>query len=169
MQTYINSFQIIDRKLKTFKIFGYASKGMPGVEVVGFGKQSRLIKEKLIYFTKTFGMRINNKKYVLCLDESDSRLLRSDDLMWFEVPSLILFWTLSDVVPLKNIHDCFASGKMRATGEFEDYQLDTLARNYLIENRKILIQDSKCEEVFYISLDNLIRESIEKKKMDRAV
>lgn len=168
MQTYINSFQIIDRKFKTFKIFGYSSKGMPGVEVVGFGKQSRLLKEKLIYFTKTYGIRVSNRKYVICLEEDESRVLQNNEMLWFEVPSLILLWTLADVFPLKNINECFCSGKLRATGEIEDYQANKMVVDFINFENKVLIQYKKIEGLRSIVLSELIKESIEGEKMNQA-
>lgn len=165
MQTYISSFQIIDNQFKTFKLFGYSTKGMPGVEVVGFGSYGRLLKEKIIYFTKSCGVKVSNRRYVICLESEDARELKTDHFQWFEIPALVLFWTLADVVPLQNIHDCFASGKIKANGAFEHHKID----KELIDQDKVIISEQKVEFMKAILLDEIIREASEREKLDQVV
>ncbi len=163
MQTFINSFQVIENQHRNFKIFGYTTKGMPGLEVVGFGKYGRLLKEKVIYFTKSCGIKVSNRRYVICLEDEESRSLQNDQLAWFEIPTLILFWTLADVIPLKGINDCFASGKIKANGSFVHHTLPREGQNH------IYISDDFVGNLKIISFKEIIKEASEGKKLRQVI
>ncbi len=169
MQTYINSFQVIENQLRTFKVFGYSTKGMPGLEVVGFGKNNRLLKEKIIYFTKSCGIKVSNRRYVICLEDEDSRTLQVDQVSWFEIPTLILFWALADVIPLKNIHECFASGKIKADGSFYFHSITPQFQSLCLEKSGVLIAEDSDDFIKTISLSEIIKEGSEDKKYDQVV
>ena len=47
METEIKSYIKTKTGIKVITIFGYASRGVPGVEINGVGKLSKNIKEKL--------------------------------------------------------------------------------------------------------------------------
>ncbi|MCB9094352.1 MAG: hypothetical protein H6621_04705 [Halobacteriovoraceae bacterium] len=117
MQTFINTFLLNRGKLEKHRIFGYSSKGLPGVEVIGFGRGGRLMKEKLIYLSKSNGLLLAQNKYVLCLENADERTIASQDYFWFELPLLILFWSLAEVLPLKSLDECLCAGKVDTLGK----------------------------------------------------
>ncbi|MFT6068408.1 MAG: hypothetical protein ACJAT2_000175 [Bacteriovoracaceae bacterium] len=116
-------------KLGELEIFGYCSKGMPGVEIVGLGPLGRSIKEKLIFLSRQFGIKIPLKRYVLCIDlPVELKKEKSfESCRWLELPILILFWTLSGRLELENLDDCIAIGKIQVNGtiicpELHSYQ-----------------------------------------------
>lgn len=108
----------IGRDWGTMEVYGYCSKGLPGLEIVGMGTLGRSIKEKLIFLSRQFGVKIPLKRYVLCIDlpielKKDKA---ADDCRWLELPLLILFWTLSAILELENLDDCLALGKVQVNG-----------------------------------------------------
>jgi len=105
-------------KIGSIEIFGYCSKGMPGLEIVGLGSFGRSLKEKLIFLSRQFGIKIPLKRYVLCIELPT--ILKGDksteDCRWLELPILILFWTLTGTLGLENLDDCVAIGKVQVNG-----------------------------------------------------
>ena len=120
--------------LGEMEIYGYCSKGLPGVEVVGLGSLGRSIKEKMIFLSRQFGIKIPLKRYVLCIDlpAELKKEKTSDDCRWLELPILILFWTLSGNLDLENLDDCMAIGKVQVNGTILCPNLN----NYLIEGKR---------------------------------
>lgn len=118
-----------NKSIGEMEVYGYCSKGLPGLEIVGLGTLGRSIKEKLIFFSRQFGIKIPLKRYVLCIDlpielKKDKA---ADDCRWLELPILILFWTLSGSLGLDNLDDCVAIGKIQVNGtilypELTNYQ-----------------------------------------------
>lgn len=105
-----NSERLID-------IFGYSSKGLPGLDIVGLGQAGRLIKEKFVYLSRTSGLKIPVKRYVLCVE--DSAFLREvgqDEVRWLELPLLILFWGLAEQFQFAKLEDCIACGHVHPSG-----------------------------------------------------
>lgn len=93
-------------------IFGHTSKGIPGVEIVGLGAQGRCIKEKFTQISRELKMRIPPLKYTLCVEINECYKLSKDDLSYVELPLLIIFWSLASQIPIKNLSDCLAYGKV---------------------------------------------------------
>lgn len=118
MQTFIQTYLKNDQGLDFYKIFGYCSRGIPGIDILGMGSHGKLIKEKIIYVSKVYGVKIPPKRFSICLERLDNRKLGVLDLYWFELPSLILFWTLAEMINFHNIDQCLCSGKIGAEGTF---------------------------------------------------
>lgn len=92
-------------------IFGYCTKGVPGLDIVGLGPMGRVAKEKFVFLSRTQEVRLPVRRYVICLEENP--LLKeacADDLRWLELPILILFWSLGDRLNFTKLEDCLASG-----------------------------------------------------------
>ncbi len=98
-------------------IFGHTSKGIPGIEVVGIGNQGRFIKEKFVQISKELNMRIPPLKYTLCVEINESMKLPKDEVANVELPLLITFWSLASQIPIKNLNDCLAFGKVTVDRE----------------------------------------------------
>ena len=79
-------------------IFGYSSKGLPGIEIVAPPKFARLIKEKMVYICKKEKIKIPLKRYVFCLETSAplNGDKDSDFFIWLELPIFLLFLHLID-------------------------------------------------------------------------
>ena len=94
METQIYSYFKTPKGLKVVTIFGYATRGVPGLEITGFGKLSKNIKEKLIYITRTRKLKLPTKRFVICIDINDfDHDSTSQDLKWLEFPTLLIFGT----------------------------------------------------------------------------
>jgi len=118
MQMKLNAMLHNGRKFCSIPIFGYSTQGIPGVDVIGLGKMGRSLKEKIIFLTKSSNFKIPLRRFVLCIDvkELPDDL---DELRLLELPFLILFWSLSGILPITCLDDCFACGRIDVSGTVE--------------------------------------------------
>jgi hypothetical protein len=142
----------------TVDLFGYTTKGIPGLEIVGMGKNSRQLKEKLIYLSRLQPEGLPLSRFVLCLDENtNTAQLKEDQLRWLEIPFLILFWSLAGLVPLDHLENCYSSGTIGVSGSI------TLRDPCLVEipsKRSIYIGHLKQAippSWFHISIDDIFK------------
>ena len=99
-------------------IFGYSSNGIPGIEIVGIGKYSRSMKEKFIYLSRERKLRFPLKRFVLCVEgEVEGKKFKEEEYRYLELPLLLMLWSLTGHLPLENLDDCFASGKISVEGD----------------------------------------------------
>ena len=127
------------RKYKLSSIFGYASKGLPGLEIVGLDKKTKVIKEKLVYLGRYYRVRIPIKRYVLCVEDY---CFESEESRWLELPLLILYWKLAGILPIKKLENCFCGGKISSMGavrivSLDEYFLDALDQKLGLERKKL--------------------------------
>ena len=47
------------------EVFGYSTRGIPGLEIVGLGQKGRLIKEKILYLNRKNNLKIPPRRYVI--------------------------------------------------------------------------------------------------------
>lgn len=122
MQTRMTGLYPWERTVRKADIFGYSSKSLPGIEIIGLGKIGKSIKEKLVYLSKSNGIKIPLKRYVLCVDRAASQGKETgieESLRWLEFPLLVLFWSLSENLAIKRLDDCYASGRILVSGTVE--------------------------------------------------
>ncbi len=105
---YKGQYQIVD-------IFGYATQGLPGIEIIGSGKCARSIKEKIIYFTRWHGVKLPLRRYILCLDGTEL-LPEKVSYTYLELPFLLILWHLAGVLPIQKMDDCLAFGRLSSDG-----------------------------------------------------
>lgn len=99
-------------------IFGYASNGIPGIEIVGVGKYARSMKEKFIYLSRQKKLKFPLKRFVLCVEgEIEGRKFKEEEYRYLELPLLMMLWSLTGHLPLQQLEDCFAAGKISVEGE----------------------------------------------------
>jgi hypothetical protein len=99
-------------------IFGYASHGIPGIEIVGMGKHSRSLKEKFVYLSRVRQLKFPKKRYVLCVEgELENKKFKDEEYRYLELPLLVMLWSLTGHLPLSQLEDCFASGKVSVEGD----------------------------------------------------
>lgn len=99
-------------------IFGYASNGIPGIEIVGVGKYARSMKEKFIYLSRQKKLKFPLKRFVLCVEgEIEGRKFKEEEYRYLELPLLMMLWSLTGHLPLQHLEDCFAAGKISVEGE----------------------------------------------------
>ena len=124
-----NRYEVVD-------IFGYSTKGLPGIEILGMGKLGRSIKEKFIYLSRSLKLQIPHRRYVLC-SEVDERLLAKGEgtVQHLELPLLLLFWTMAEILPIKRLNDCFCGGRISVNGKVSGLNirgevLDKIGENF---------------------------------------
>ncbi len=116
----MNSLYPFQGQLESVDLFGYATKGVPGIEIIGLGKNGRNIKEKFIFLTKERGIKFPPMRFVLCVEgEFEGKKFKHEEFRYLELPLLLMLWKLSDVLPIYDLNDCFASGKLSIQGEVD--------------------------------------------------
>lgn len=117
METRLKGLYFDMNESNVVEIFGHASKGLPGLEIVGLGKFARAIKEKIIYISKMEGISPRLNKVVICIEKRNDQLeLKADSVRWLEFPLLMLYWSLLDELPIKNLSDCISFGRVNIDG-----------------------------------------------------
>jgi hypothetical protein len=108
----------IGREHTVLTLFGYATRGVPGIEIVGGGNSARALKEKLVYFTKRSGVRPPAKRYVLCIEEHETLVgsRAQEGRRWLELPLMVLLWSLAEILPLKDLEHCLCAGRLDVEG-----------------------------------------------------
>lgn len=117
METQIQSFYKSGQGVKFISLFGYATKGVPALEIHGVGKFSKNIKEKIIFLSRSRRLPIPLRRYVLCVDVNELSDQSCESLKWLEFPMLLLYWHMAGLVPISKLDDCLCSGWIRTNGE----------------------------------------------------
>jgi hypothetical protein len=141
------------------EIFGYTSKSLPGLEIVGLGVEGKQIKEKFVYLTKVLGLKIPRLRYVLCIENLELTKEELKDKQWLELPLLILYLQLAGILPIQKLSNCMASGKVLPSLKISEPKLlESRVKNILIsqESLKFLTNASYDEELI-IPLRELLR------------
>ncbi len=115
---------------RAWPLFAYSTKGMPGLEIVGLGKNGRFFKEKLIYLSRFYRLRIPHRRYVLCVESSDTC---SPQYAYLELPLAILFWHLAGIVPMRKLEDCCCGGMIGLDGRITHLDYSDLKLNQFID------------------------------------
>ena len=119
MQASLISFLPVSGEFLPVQIYGYATKGLPGLEIVGPAQIARGLKQKLIFFTKKENVKTQPLRYVICL-ELDGKRVKDDEIFrWLELPSLVLYWTLAQILPITQMDRCLCLGKINFNGVLE--------------------------------------------------
>lgn len=108
------------------ELFGYATKGVPGLEIVGLGSRGKSVREKFIYLNKKLGMKMPPRRFVLCVEDQFLASSKDDLFRWIELPFLIMYWSMAGVLPIQYLDDCLCGGKISARGEVETSPLGKL-------------------------------------------
>jgi hypothetical protein len=118
METQINSFFTTAHGSKVITIFGYSTKGVPGLEVIGMGKLAKNIKEKCIYLTRIRRLSTPLRRFVICVDLNDlDDKIGWQHLKWLEFPILLAYWHMAGLIPVNKLEDCLTAGHVNAKGE----------------------------------------------------
>jgi len=103
------------KKCKFMHLFGYSTRGIPGLEIIGLGNRGRTVKEKLTFLSRQQDNSLPLNRFVLGIDPVQ-KINKTDDLDFLELPLLILYWSLMDWIPLKSLENCFSSGRVYPGG-----------------------------------------------------
>jgi hypothetical protein len=166
MEIKINCLIPFGGQLKWMEIFGYTSKGNPGLEVTGLNGRSRQFKEKMVFLSKRRRLHFPLKRYVLCFECED---VAKYDCQWLELPMLLAFWSLTGNLSLKRLDNCFATAKVSLEGEITFMPISQsywheLDKKLLNKNKEIIfIGDTgpdQVERVQTINAIDLLNESV---------
>ncbi|EQC52240.1 hypothetical protein [Bacteriovorax sp. DB6_IX] len=113
------------------EIFGYSTKGVPGLEIVGLGNRGKSIKEKFVYLNKKLGLKLPPRRFVLCVEDSMISSCKDDLYRWLELPFLIMYWSMAMVLPIQNLDNCLCGGMITARGKINMGQLSSLSLDEL--------------------------------------
>ncbi|MBF0206996.1 MAG: hypothetical protein HQK53_08905 [Oligoflexia bacterium] len=137
MQTRINALYLSKRGLQKIDIFGYASRGMPGIELVGLGKCCKLIREKFVYISRERNLQIPLKRYVLCVENLNTSEMAAsangkgldieDGAAWLELPLILIFWHLAGLLPVESLDNCLAGGRVSVDGVITLLEVSSVA------------------------------------------
>ncbi|MCK5884095.1 MAG: hypothetical protein KAG61_10415 [Bacteriovoracaceae bacterium] len=129
---YNDRYQVVD-------IFGYSTKGLPGIEILGMGKLGRGIKEKFIFLSRSLRLSIPHRRYVICVELDEKFNSKGEsDIQYLELPLLILFWTMAEQLPIRKLDDCFCSGKISVNGKVSDLAIKKEVLVRIGESTKVM-------------------------------
>lgn len=120
METQIQAFYPSAVGTQFLTVFGYSSKGVPGLEIHAPNKQTRNLKEKIIYLNRIRGIKLPVRRIVLCVDVNEVSA-HGAQLKWLELPILLAFWHLIGALNVPRLDDCICSGEVRVSGEIVHY------------------------------------------------
>ena len=132
MEARINSFINGPRGISLITLFGYTTKGVPGIEIHGMSKVAKVLREKIIYLTKIRELSVPKRRYVVCLDINELSTNENwKELKSLELAAILLYWYLAGLIPISKLDDCLCQGHINTRGEI--YQ-----RSYDVETIKAL-------------------------------
>lgn len=146
-------------------IFGYSSKGIPGIEIVGPGKNNRFLKEKLIYLSKIMNLKLPLQRYVICIEGDAKKISDHNSQNWLELPLLILFLYLTKQISIHKLDDCLASGTISINGIIRPLNFKEYIDSYDQKKRKKLkfLAPSSYhfpEYIRHIPLENILQKQL---------
>ncbi len=142
METQLQSCYFTKKGPTLVTLFGYATKSVPGLEINGLGKFGKGIKEKIVFVTKTRGLQIPLKRFVLNVEISDELGdLEGSSVKWLEYPLLLHYWFLAGLLPISKLDNCLAVGSLNPSGLVEEPYTDAVI-NLCHENNLHLISSN---------------------------
>lgn len=121
METQLQSCYLTKKGPALVTLFGYSTKSVPGLEINGIGKYGKSIKEKIIFISRSRGLQVPLKRFVLNVEISDDLgELESSSVKLLEYPLLIHYWFLAGFIPISKLDNCFAVGSITPSGVIEE-------------------------------------------------
>ena len=118
MEMLIKGLTKYKNTYSTLNIFCYSTNGLPGLEIKIGSKNSRILKEKLVYITRKSNTQIPIKRYVICVEEGE-RALNKEEIKYLELPILILYWTMAKKLSFSRLDDCLCGGEISLEGNIK--------------------------------------------------
>lgn len=137
-------------------IFGYANRGVPGIEIIGLGNQGRSLKEKIIYLNKLNGWDIPQRKYLLCFENEEWDMVRKMDRRHVELPIWLLYMKLAGKIKMRTMKDVVAAGKLSSRGEIDCFNFSELMAARWNKNDLVPIVQSQTDNMRTIPLEELL-------------
>lgn len=157
METQIQSYIQSESGPIKISVFGYATRGVPSLEINGASINKKLFKEKLIYLTRSRSLKIPRRRYVLCIDfEESTHTMIKGQALSLELPLLLLYWHLAGLIPLRKLDNCICMGQVNINGVIRDQLSDFLDTNDNFEKNKIYLTEKKKEGVNTIAFTHIL-------------
>jgi len=167
---HAGTFQLVE-------LFGYTSHGLPGIEIIGMGKVSRLLKEKLIFLTRVQDLKLPMRRFVLCIEaDLEKKNIKEEEIRYLEAPLLIMLWTLSGHLPMSHLDDCFSMGKINTEGEFHIFTPSIFTDEDLVKKLKLPDKfqlkviapeyEPVNENFYHLSFEGLIKSLLDRKSIE---
>lgn len=136
METQLQTCYFTKKGPALVTLFGYSTKSVPGLEINGLGKYGKSIKEKIVFVTRSRGLQIPLKRFVLNAEITDELGdLESGSVKWLEYPLLLHYWYLAGLLPISKLDNCLAVGSLTPSGTIEEpigeMVIDLCERNQL--------------------------------------
>ncbi len=127
METQLQSCYFTKKGPALITLFGYSTRSVPGLEINGLGKYGRAIKEKIVFVTRTRGLQVPIKRFVLNVEITDEvGDLESSSVKWLEYPLLLHYWFLAGLLPISKLDNCLAVGSLTPSGVVEEPLTDSI-------------------------------------------
>lgn len=101
------------------EIFGYTNKGLPGIEIIGLGNQSRVIKEKILFLLRENRIKIPLKRFVICINLTGKKALSLESIRDLELPIFMILLSLSGKIEYQEIDNEEFLGKIFINSKIE--------------------------------------------------
>lgn len=148
MEIKINAILKRGHSYHWVEVFGYSTKGQPGLEIVGLGSKGRPLKEKLIFISKKRKLKMPLKRYVLCVDGEEVDKAYVD---YLELPLILAYWSMAGILPLKRMDNCFSAARVSLEGEIINLSLDptfwvSLEKQLSLKRNKVVYLGEGCPQ-----------------------
>ena len=121
METQLKTCYFTKKGPEIITLFGYSSKSVPGLEINGLGKFGKSMKEKIVFVTRTRGLQVPIRRFVLNAEITDDLGdLENSSVKWLEYPLLLHYWFLAGLLPISKLDNCFALGSLSPSGLVEE-------------------------------------------------
>lgn len=149
----INSILPIGNDYKVVSLFGYRSNGIPGIEIKGLPCGQNIVREKLVYLSKLYGVKVPIRRFHLCLDLPKEVTKLKKELIedrFFDLPLLLLYWSLAEAVQIQNIEYCFALGAIESDGKI---LIPQISETFLFQLKNVIKEKTSCSMTFITSAE----------------
>ena len=120
MEAQIFGLMPFKTKYHRVEIFGYSTRGVPGLEITGLGAQARGMTQKFVFLSRARHLKVPFKRYQICVEAPlQSGIDVKEALTWLELPLLLLYWQLAEVISIFNLDQCLCSGRVHVSGNYE--------------------------------------------------
>ncbi|MDA8792660.1 hypothetical protein N9N67_05410 [Bacteriovoracaceae bacterium] len=118
MNSQIYSYISYKDKFYAIQVYGYSSRSLPGLEIIGPHGQIKNLKNKIIYFCRKNNLKIPPRRYVIGYEDFNlGKKLAIAENKSLELPTLLLFLNLCGILGLAKIENCFNAGTFSIDGK----------------------------------------------------
>ena len=122
-------------RLSACHLFGYSSRGVPGLKLLGFPKKKiDILKEKIVFLLRLKSIKLPMKSYHINFE-----IMNDCETKDIEASALFMLLCMGEVFKMRDIDRCFVCGEFDFSGNF--YLSAKLKKT--LENESELINKSQ--------------------------